>query len=360
MIRVVHFQRRPQPGQLSIERVFDQVRRALPSSIACSVQVSPKFSRGLLQRTENLWDARRAGNGAGINHITGDVHYLAAVLEGRRTVLTVHDCVSLRRLRGLKRMLFRWAWYDWPLRRVGVVTAVSEFVRGEILGQVRCAGLKIRVIPNCIGSEFQPAPQRFNQDNPLILQVGTGPTKNVERTVIALAGLKCRLKIIGGLSVRQLEVLSQSRLLYSNLPRASDAELLQAYRECDLVVFASSYEGFGLPIVEANVTGRAVITSNVCAMPEVAGKAACLVNPGDVGSIRAGVLRVINEPGYRKWLVEAGFENIKRFEAASVARQYGDVYAALSVRREGVHAKARSRKDFARRWWWPENSRGED
>jgi len=105
---------------------------------------------------------------------------------------------------------------------------------------------------------------------------------------------------------------------------------LAAYRECDLVVFASSYEGFGLPILEANATGRPVVTSNVCSMPEVAGGAACLVDPFDVASIRAGVNRVLSDPAYRESLIVAGFENAKRFGAARIARAYADVYTNLA------------------------------
>jgi glycosyltransferase involved in cell wall biosynthesis len=61
-------------------------------------------------------------------------------------------------------------------------------------------------------------------------------------------------------------------------------------------------------------------------MPEVAGTAACLVDPWSVASIREGVQRVIQDARYREGLIAAGFENVKRFQAETVARAYGALY----------------------------------
>ena len=97
----------------------------------------------------------------------------------------------------------------------------------------------------------------------------------------------------------------------------------------DLLVFVSTYEGFGLPILEAQATGRPVITSNVLSMPEVAGDSACLVDPFDVSSIRKGILKVINDPAYREKLIKRGFENVKRFQPDKIAEQYADIYRGL-------------------------------
>ena len=96
------------------------------------------------------------------------------------------------------------------------------------------------------------------------------------------------------------------------------------------MIFASTYEGFGLPIIEANAVGRPVVTSKLSPMTEVAGDAASLVNPYDSSNIRAGVMRIINDPFYRESLVKAGFENALRFSAESVAESYAKVYRKLA------------------------------
>jgi glycosyltransferase involved in cell wall biosynthesis len=85
-----------------------------------------------------------------------------------------------------------------------------------------------------------------------------------------------------------------------------------------------------MPILEAQTVGRPVVTSNISSMPEVAGSAACLVDPYSVESIRAGVLRVIEDAEYRANLISAGFENTQRFKAETVARAYAELYAELT------------------------------
>ena len=328
-IRVVHFQRRPQAGQVSVERLFAEIRRQLPPDIECRLEISPELSKGLWPRVQSTRAAGRRA--ARVNHVTGDVQYLALGLPRAGTLLTVLDCVSLERLRGLRRWLFRTLWYDLPVRRAGLVSVISESTRRELLRLVRCDAAKLRVVPCCVGSEFVRCDRPFNAAHPVILQVGTGQNKNLDRVVQALIGLPCHLKIIGTLNDDQRALLAAARLNYSNLARATDAEVVQAYQECDLVLFPSTYEGFGLPIVEGQATGRPVVTSRLLSMPEVAGKAACLVDPFDVLAIRAGVRRVIGEAGYRAALVADGFENVRRYSARTVAEQYAVLYRELAA-----------------------------
>mgnify|MGYP002078337271 CR=1 FL=1 len=316
------------PGYVSIERLFDSVRNELPPDIACRTHVCPRFSKGVWPRIVNLLDARR--HQSSVNHITGDSHYLALALEGRRTVLTIHDCASLERLRGFKRAVFKHFWYTLPVRRAAVVTVVSEATRRELLRHVACDERKVRVVANCVGGEFKPCPRPFNEAGPVLLQIGTAANKNLERVIEAIAGLVCRLNIIGSLSGSQRALLERFRTRFTNITQADGSQLLEAYHECDMLVFASTYEGFGLPIIEANAVGRPVVTGNILSMPEVAADAACLVDPLDVASIRVGIQRVWKDARYRDALVQAGYENVRRFEPRTVAAQYAAIYRELA------------------------------
>lgn len=324
---VVQFHRRPQSGDFSLERLFEEVRAAMPPEVHCTVHTVRFASRGLWKRLYNLFEAMF--HQRQINHITGDVHYLALLLRKHRTLLTIPDCASLERLHGWRREVLRLFWYTLPIHRSKLVSVISESTKTELLRHVRCRPEKVRVVPCCLSPGFQRDPQPFRAEQPRILHIGTGRNKNLVRVAEALAGISCRLQVIGRLDAEQEQALSVHRIAYSTASGLSGAEVIAAYRACDLLVFASTYEGFGLPIIEANAVGRPVVTSNVLSMPEAAGDAACLVDPHEVASIRAGIRRVIEDEGYRQALIENGYRNAARFSAETVARKYVELYREL-------------------------------
>jgi glycosyltransferase involved in cell wall biosynthesis len=86
-------------------------------------------------------------------------------------------------------------------------------------------------------------------------------------------------------------------------------------------VFPSLFEGFGLPILEAMSCGAPVLTSNVSSLPEVAGKAALLVNPHDTAQIAAGLRSLATDVNLRHELVKRGFEQVKSFSWDQAASQ---------------------------------------
>ena len=331
VIRVTHYRRRPYGRLFSLERVFDAVRNSLPSEIATDVWVCRFQSRRVARRLLNMVEA--PFHQGDINHITGDVHYLALTLNKRKTILTITDCIGPRFLKGLKYLTALLWWYRLPARRVAAIAVISEFTRQEVLHYARCAPELVRVIHCPVPDGFTPCPRPFNAERPVLLQVGTAEhNKNICRVAEAIREIPCRLDIIGRLTERQRKVLHHNSISYTEQWGLTDDEMVQRYRDCDMVVFASTYEGFGMPIIEGNATGRPVVTSNTCSMPEVAGKAACLADPFDCSSIRQGVLRVINDPDYRNHLIAQGFENVKRFRAETIAAQYAALYREVLSR----------------------------
>lgn len=265
-------------------------------------------------------------NAGQINHITGDVHYLALRLPVGGTILTIHDCALLKILKGSVREVFRQAWFVLPSRRSRVVTTISQTMREEISVASGIEKRNIRVVPNCVLGEFTAALKPFPSWKPVILQVGTGWNKNIEGVARALRGLPCRLVIVGELTQNQRDFLEIQGISYTALGRVSDAAVLDAYRSCDLVIFASIYEGFGLPIIEAQAVGRPVITSSFGAMAEAAGKGALLLDPNDPSEIRRAVLRIFQDPDLRSDLIAKGFENVGKYSPDSVARAYAAIY----------------------------------
>ena len=123
--------------------------------------------------------------------------------------------------------------------------------------------------------------------------------------------------------------LEKNRISYSACSQLTEQGIIEEYKACDLVSFVSVYEGFGMPIVEAQWIERPVITSNCSSMPEVAGEGACLVNPRDIYDIRQAVLRIVRDSDYRETLLEKGRQNRQRFSLREVAQQYLNVYDAV-------------------------------
>lgn len=323
-VKVVHIQRRPVPTQFSVEGYFERVRECLHATNPIRHFEVPCFSRGVLGRIRNCLAARR--NGADVNHVTGDIHYVACLLPRQRTVLTVLDCQILTRLTGWRRAVVKLLWYTLPARCVSRITVISEETKKQLLKEVKFSAERVHVIPVSVSEKFQPFPRVFDCRNPRILQVGTKANKNVIRLVQALEGIPCTLDIVGPIDESLARLLAEKGIQYHAFGRLTDDELVERYREADVISFVSTYEGFGMPIVEAQCIERVCVTSNCSSMPEVAGDGACLVDPFDVASIRAGFQRVIADEDYRKRLIEAGRMNRLRFNAQKIADDFYRVY----------------------------------
>lgn len=208
-MRVIHLIRKPQPGYQSFERLFADIRKAMPDDIEVEVVHCWCHSRGIIRRLLNVLQAallRRAD----VVQITGDVHYVTLGFPGKRRVLTIHDIAPLRPKRGLTRWLFTLFWYRLPMRCASVTTTVSAFTRDELAAEAGVDVSKVVVIANCVSPEFTHCPKPW-PPVPNILMVGTKPQKNLPRMFHALAGLNVRVTIVGECSPELREELKKYR-----------------------------------------------------------------------------------------------------------------------------------------------------
>lgn len=316
----------------SLEALFNRLITEFRTGTALepSKLTLPHISTGLRSVWQNI---RFVGQQPPqLTHITGDVHYVALAATPHQTVLTIPDCVLLNRTPtwSLRFAIFWLLWYYLPIRRAAVVTAISEKTRHELRRYVGKLANKVVVVPCHYDPAFTFSPKPFNISYPTVLHIGTAPHKNLSRLIEAVAGLPCRLVIVGKLTDADQRLLTTQRIDYTNQVDCSQEIIVGLYDQCDLVSFVSLYEGFGLPVLEGQAVGRPVVTSAISPMTDVAGAGACYVDPTDVADICRGILRVWHDDTYRNELIAAGRLNAARYTIERVSAQYTALYASLA------------------------------
>ncbi len=200
-------------------------------------------------------------------------------------VVTVHDLAVLRRPQWFNPWTRAYSRHAVPrvVRAASRVIAVSEFTKRELIWMLDVPEQKIRVVPNAVEDVFTPDGPRAEGD--YVLAVGTlEPRKNLPRIAAAVDG---ELRVAGASGWGNVEPPAN----IVRLGEVDDEELATLYRGARCLVYASLYEGFGIPVAEALACGCPVVTSAGSAMAEFAGDDATYVDPTDVASIRDGIAR---------------------------------------------------------------------
>jgi glycosyltransferase involved in cell wall biosynthesis len=199
-------------------------------------------------------------------------------------VATVHDLAVLRHPEWFNRWTRTYSRLAVPrvVRAADRVICVSEFTKQEVITLLGVPAAKIRVVPNGVEAVFSPDGPRAEGD--YVLAVGTlEPRKNLARIAAAVDG---ELRVVGAPGWGGVQPPPN----VIRLGEVGDAELAQLYRGARCLVYASLYEGFGIPVAEALACGCPVVTSRG-PMAELGGDDVTYVDPLDVDSIREGIAR---------------------------------------------------------------------
>lgn len=274
--------------------------------------------------------------------VVATVHDLTTLTHPDHHLL-INRVVHRRRLRWIGRHALR-------------VIAVSRSTKRDLEAAIAIDPERVSVVYEARGHPLSPPEQalsegvdtlrrRYGIRRPYVLTVGTlEPRKNQERLIRAFESLPASageldLVLVGGKGWRAGSVLraieaSPARTRIHRLGSVSEGALSTLYANALVLAYPSLYEGFGLPVLEAMARGTPVLTSNVSSLPEVAGDAALLVDPGSVDSIRSGLERLVDDPHLRERLIASGREREVTFSWKRAARE------TLAVYREAVEASA--------------------
>lgn len=320
--------RKKNPLFFSIENVFSIIiKETQKQDWSVKIIEAPFYSSGIVKVFRNILALRKKKST--VYHVTGDIHYAVFAFPRRKTVLTVHDCVFVHQATGFKKWVMTKLFLTWPVKYAKTVTTISEDSRREIIEFSKCDPNKVKVIPDPFGSHIRFSSKVFNKSIPRLLFIGSTPNKNLPRVLEAVEGLDCHLEIVGRIPPDQLTTLKAKKISYSVSERLTEEELNAKFDQSDLLLFPTLFEGFGLPIIEAQQAGKPVITSNLGPMNWVAGEGACLVDPYDTGSIREALIKVIENEQYREDLVQKGLSNLNRFSPQNITQQYLTLYNEL-------------------------------
>lgn len=203
------------------------------------------------------------------------------------------------------------------LKRTRALITVSEFSRQEIAEYYGYPTGNIHVVANAVAGQFTAEGPASPAERPYLLAVSSiNAHKNQQRMVEAFMQLDddVELRIVGdGHAAFSSMGLRSDDPRVRLLGRLSDAELAEQYRGARAFVFPSLYEGFGIPPLEAQACGCAVIAANSASIPEVLGDSALLFNPFDLQEMALCMRRVLHNQALREALVARGQRNVARY-----------------------------------------------
>ena len=317
----VLFLRKKKEGENSMEELAYNLVKEMPDVELC---VLPGYSTEIRGMFQNIKYARKYQGE--VNHIFSITDaYLCIFLRGCK-VLTCHDLGSLNSFRPYGRIVAWLFWVYLPSFFWDVCTCISSEVSSELKQKIPWRKKQIKTIYNFYNKDIVYSSKCLNIKCPVILQIGTGIRKNLTNVIYALKGVNCKLLIVGKMFDEQKKALEECNTYYENDFDIPFSRMIELYKLADIVSFPSSYEGFGVPLIEANAIGRPVVAGDIPVLHEIGRNAALFVNPHDVQELRNAFLRLIEEPDLYHTLVERGRQNANRFKLTEIARQYNKLY----------------------------------
>ncbi|MEA3398534.1 MAG: glycosyltransferase family 1 protein [Patescibacteria group bacterium] len=286
-------------------------------------------------------------------------HFNVPLLIPQKFIVTIHDLILTKYstarattlgpfLYKIKNIAYKFVIYL-AVKRARRIIAVSEFTKNDLIKQFELKPEKVATIYEGISSRLIDASSRddkevilgYNIHKPYLLYVGNAyPHKNLEGLIKVFPKIKEKnpelsLVLVGkeDYFYARLKQLAQDNENADNIifpGFVPDNDLAALFRQAEVYVFPSYFEGFGLPPLEAMRYGCVAVSSNRTCLPEVLGDAAIYFDPGNEQEFIGQIDRAINDSTLRSTLRGKGYEQIKRYSWQKCAQETLAIYNAIN------------------------------
>jgi glycosyltransferase involved in cell wall biosynthesis len=340
-----------------VEHPFDEIRVYTPRPLSADVDL-PRGARSVVaggRLPNGVWQQLVLSRLHGRTGLLLCPSYVVPLLASSPTFLIHHGSYE-----GYPQAFPFWArtksrWLNAAsARRATAMSTVSEHSKRDIVRYYGVAPAKVAVVPEGVDTalfrpmagatavkEWQRAALGHNE--PFIMYVGKpSPRRNVAELIRAFVRLKRaeripqRLVLFGtalpGTPVAALINELGANDMVDTIGHASHADLALAYNAADLLVYPSSYEGFGMPVLEAMACGLPAVALDNTAFPEFAGGVARLLPDAEVETLREGILGALGDEAWRAEARRAGPERAARYDWRLVTAHYVELMVQAAGR----------------------------
>ena len=268
--------------------------------------------------------------------------------SGIKSVVTIHDLIFLRHpeyYHWIDRKIYTWKFHQ-TIKQADKIIAVSECTKRDILEFGKINPEKIEVIYQSCNPKFTVTPSvqdiesttiKYNLPKRYLLCVGT--IEERKNLMLAVKSLKFLPEDIHLVAVgkktkyadkvkKQADKIGVSHRLHL-LSGVNNDELNVIYKNAEVFVYPSRYEGFGIPIIEAIFCGLAVVACTGSCLEEAGGPDCSYVSPDDTEGMAASIMFLLNNEEERKKRITSSLEYVQKYKGTNIANAVFEVYKSI-------------------------------
>ena len=309
--------------QHSVERFAEVLKKNhKDKNLNIEIVKWPVISKGLFRRLYLIcWAYFNQGD---VNHILGDINYISIFMTKNKTINTFLDCRLLDCFVRAKKFIYKLIWFELPIKNSRIITFISKFTKLQIEKKLNFKVKNSEVIPVPLTDNLLFRVNNNKIKN--ILIIGTSKHKNVKNMIIGIKDLDVNLTIIGELDHKIKLFCKSNKIYYKNLIDIGKNKMKKILAQNDILLMVSKYEGFGMPIIEAQASGLVVITSDVEPMKSVVGKDGLIVNYNNPIEITKKIQKLLKDKDYFLKILKKGKDNSKKYDYKIINDYYHKLY----------------------------------